>query len=76
VRVPTCGRRDGAAAATRPGFRTGLGEVAGAAHQCRAGPHHRADEHRLALDLGVEREQRSMPGHLRQSEVDQITEIV
>jgi hypothetical protein len=38
--------------------------------------HHPANEHCLAFDLRVEREQRIVPRHLRQSEVDQVAEIV
>jgi hypothetical protein len=58
-----------------PGFGAGLGVVAGATDQRQTGPHHPAHEHRLALDLRVEREQRIVPGHLWQPEVDQIAEI-
>jgi predicted DNA-binding protein with PD1-like motif len=50
--------------------------VASATHKRRAGAHHRAREHHLSLDFGVEPEQRPMSGHLRESEVDQIAEIV
>src|SRR5258705_305966 len=59
-----------------PGFRAGLGVVAGATRQRRAGPQQPAHEHRLALDLRVEREQRIVSGHLWQPQVDQIAEII
>jgi hypothetical protein len=59
-----------------PGFGAGLGVVAGATYQRRTGPLTRPANTASRLISWVEREQRIVPGHLWQPEVDQIAEIV